>query len=160
MTECFEDIPVLDFPRSTLLHNILRNYLETPLGDVWPFGVQSLLFWSWNVFHAVILIFWLLCLQWLRKGLSKLFCSMEKEDLKVLNKGEEEEMVCFFLILHQCQDEISYFVSCVTTVFFLYLLGAARLPSVSLAAGPCGPRRAVYRGLPPPGALLDARVVC
>lgn len=39
-------------------------------------------------------------------------------------------------------------------------LGAAGLPSVSLAAGPCGPWGAVYRRLPPPVALLDARVVC
>ena len=44
-------------------------------------------------------------------------------------------------------------------VFFLYPLGATRLPSMSLAAGPDGPWGAVYRGLPPPGALLDARVV-
>lgn len=27
------------------------------------------------------------------KGLIKHFCSMEKEDLKILNKGGEEEMV-------------------------------------------------------------------
>lgn len=33
------------------------------------------------------------CLQWLRKGLFKQFSSMEKEDLKILNKGGEEEMV-------------------------------------------------------------------
>lgn len=37
--------------------------------------------------------------------------------------------------------------------------GAAGLPSVPLAVGPRGPRGAVYRGLPPPAALLDARVV-
>lgn len=30
---------------------------------------------------------------------------------------------------------------------------------MSLAAGPGGPRGAVYRGLPSPGALLDARMV-
>lgn len=45
-------------------------------------------------------------------------------------------------------------------LFTFHYLGAAGLPSVSLAAGPGGPRGAVYRGLPPPAALLDARVVC
>lgn len=31
-----------------------------------------------------------------REGLSKHFCIMEKEDLKILNKGGEEEMVWLF----------------------------------------------------------------
>lgn len=44
-------------------------------------------------------------------------------------------------------------------LFSFHPLGAAGLPFVSLAAGPCGHRGAVYRGLPPPAALLDARVV-
>lgn len=44
-------------------------------------------------------------------------------------------------------------------LFSFHPLGAAGLPSVSLAAGPGGPRGAVYRGLPPPAALLDAGVV-
>lgn len=41
-------------------------------------------------------------------------------------------------------------------LFSFHPLGAAGLPSVSLAAGPGGPWGAVYRGLPPPAALLDA----
>jgi len=41
-------------------------------------------------------------------------------------------------------------------LFCSHPLGAARLPSVSLADGPRGPRGAVYGGLPPPAALLDA----
>lgn len=54
---------------------------------------------SWTVFpHSSPWHF--VCLQWLREGLSKLFRSMEKEDMKVLNKGEEEEMVCLSVILH------------------------------------------------------------
>lgn len=46
-----------------------------------------------------------------------------------------------------------------TPLFSLYPLGAAGLQTVSLAAGPGGPWGAVYRGLPSPTALLDARVV-
>lgn len=35
------------------------------------------------------------------RGLGNLLCSMEKEDLKILNKGGEEEMVYYFgLLLH------------------------------------------------------------
>lgn len=44
-------------------------------------------------------------------------------------------------------------------LFSFHPLGAAGLPSVSLAAGPGGRWCVVYRGLPPPAALLDARVV-
>lgn len=85
---------------------------------------------------------------------------MEKEDLKVLNKGEEEEMVSLFFILHQYQCENSCFQTHRTTLLLsLHPSGAAGLPSVPLAVGPCGLRGAVYRGLPPPAALLDARVV-
>lgn len=50
--------------------------------------------------HCSPLTCCLFCLQWLRKGLGKLFCSMEKEDLKIVNKGEEEEMVFIFFISH------------------------------------------------------------
>lgn len=36
------------------------------------------------------------------RGLGNLLCSMEKEDLKILNKGGEEEMVYYFgLLLHR-----------------------------------------------------------
>ncbi len=91
---------------------------------------------------------------------------MEKEDLKVLNKGEEEEMVRLFVIIYfhfTCASvkicfsslppiRLHHLLSC-------HFLGAAGLPSVSLAAGSGGPRGALHRRLPPPAALLDARVV-
>ena len=52
------------------------------------------------------------CLFAVTKGGAQLFCSMEKEDLKVLNKGEEEEMVCLSVILHLRQ--------CVSLCFPIY----------------------------------------
>ena len=83
---------------------------------------------------------------------------MEKEDLKVLNKGEEEEMVLSFYISANVGGVALTLVQ-LHHVFLLHILGAAGLPSLSLATGPGGPRGAVHRGLPPPAALLDARVV-
>lgn len=88
---------------------------------------------------------------------------MEKEDLKVLNKGEEEEMVkhdLSQLLLNQrsFHSDCERFTHDVRDSF-LDPAGAAGLPSVPLAAGPGRPRSAVYRGLPPAAALLDARVV-
>lgn len=84
---------------------------------------------------------------------------MEKEDLKVLNKGEEEEMVCFFFIFPANMGICAFRFNRLHSLFSFHPSGAAGLPSVSLAAGPRGPRGTVYRGLPPPAALLDARVV-
>lgn len=108
------------------------------------------------------LTFCLLCLQRLRKGLDKQFCSMEKEDLKVLNKGEEEEMVTLLFFSFYISADVGILAFRLIRphhVFFIHPLGAAGLLSMSLAAGPGGPWGAVYRGLPPPAALLDARVV-
>lgn len=56
-----------------------------------------------DMFPVVMYVFFMCCLQWLREGLSKHFCSMEKEDLKILNKGGEEEMVWRSLIRLQYQ---------------------------------------------------------
>lgn len=111
VTESLED--TLDFPHTNLLS--LKSILRLCLGVFDPLVPRHSvwLFWSWSVFHAVTLTFCLLCLQWLRKGLSKLFCSMEKEDLKVLNKGEEEEMVLFIFILPQWDSILSDVSDCI-----------------------------------------------
>lgn len=103
--------------------------------------------------------FCLLYSQWLREGLGKLFCNMEKEDLKILNKGVEEEMVCLFHFTSMPMSEFVFWLIRALLLFSCHPSGAAELPSVSLAAGPGGPWGAVYRRLPPPVALLDARVV-
>lgn len=50
-------------------------------------------------FSTLFIFTFCLCLQWLREGLGRLYCSMEKEDLKILNKGGEEEMVCVSLFV-------------------------------------------------------------
>lgn len=63
---------------------------------------------------------------------------------------------------HLTSVSIAEFVFWLVTALLFFSfnpLGAAGLPSVSLAAGPGGPWGAVYGRLPPPVALLDARVV-
>lgn len=60
-------------------------------------------------FLDVVLLKWFLNLGFLivvsavtERELGNLLCSMEKEDLKILNKGGEEEMVYYFgLLLHR-----------------------------------------------------------
>lgn len=70
-------------------------------------------------------------------------------------------MVCLFLILINSLCEFVCFPAYQTAPCLrFHASGAAGLPSVSLADGPGGPRGALYRGLPPPAALLDARMVC
>ena len=80
---------------------------------LWPSDVEPLKCFS-TLFTLTFV-----CLQWLREGLGKLFCSMEKEDLKVLNKGEEEEMVRLFFILYRCQCGNSCFATHQTAPPFL-----------------------------------------
>lgn len=90
---------------------------------------------------------------------------MEKEDLKILNKGGEEEMVW-----HSHSNSLFFFNRCLEVdlnlqeawplfIFSPLAEGAPGLLFVPLASGPGGPRGAVLWGLPSPAALLVARVV-
>ena len=76
---------------------------------------------------------------------------MEKEDLKILNKGEEEEMVC-----------ISTFLCTLLKfgrLYYTHFSGGARLSFVSVATSTRWPWGAAHWGLPPSLAVLDARMV-
>lgn len=78
-----------------------RKHLVTLCSDVWSLCQNTVLgvCGPEMFFHTFYLHILSVCLQWLREGLGRLYCSMEKEDLKILNKEGEEEMVCVSLFV-------------------------------------------------------------
>lgn len=81
--------------------------------------------------------------------------------MKILNKGEEEELVCCFPFYFFASVRICAFqLIRGPPLFSLKPLGATGLPSLPLAGGVGWPWGAVYRGLASSAAVLDARVVC
>lgn len=68
-------------------------------------------------------------LKWLTRALGKPFCSMEKEDIKVLNKGEEEEMVRVFFFCSPLAAflEFLFYIVLIWSIFlFIYFLRSYR----------------------------------
>lgn len=121
----------------------------------------DLLLCSWNVFFTLTFFPVVFCSEE-RRSLANCSASWRRKTWRSSTKGKRKRW-CDSFIEFNVRADVCIFAFCpfirLRPLFCSRPLGAAGLPSVSLAGGPRGPRGAVHGGLPPPAALLDAGVV-